>query len=461
MKRTLLFLLCGLFFNTYGSLSEIPGNSLPVKKTLTEYNLTVFDEILFFDGYAATVALPVPPAGVIRHRNDLYARMLTEDELASFGPSVIMNVTVKASCDNYDRIGNVNLAFVPKGAATYSPNDVQRIELGRFITPFMNKNVMPNEVPYTFNVSNIYNIFNDPSITANFDIWVELEIFGVPYAAQTQVAGCAGRNDVFFGTLEFVSETDVIGGGGINYLMPLNFKKDLNNYAAGATDVIGQTVRTINFNLPAQVNDAKFYLITSNHGSNSGGEEYNRRQHYIYLDNTQVLNYLPGSLTCEPFRMYNTQGNGIYGATPRTPAEWQSFSNWCPGDVIPIREISLGNLSAGSHSFKITVPTAQFVNQEGYIPVSLYLQGTLLTPLATTENSKNNFTVYPNPSHDYVTVQSDSQVKSIKIYNLLGQEIQKGTLGSNIDLRSLETGVYMLQIQFADDKTAFKRLIKE
>ncbi len=461
MKKTLLFLLCCLFLNTYGHLSKVPGSSLPGKKALTEYSLTVFDEILFFDGYAATVSLPVPPAGVIRHRNDLYARMLTEDELASFGPSVVMNVTVKASCDNYDRIGNVNLAFVPKGATTYSPNDVQRIELGRFITPFMNKNVLPNEVPYTFNVSNIYRIFNDPAITANFDIWVELEIFGVPYAAQTQVAGCAGRNDVFFGTLEFVSETDVIGEGGINYIMPLNFKKDLNNYAAGATDVIGQTVRTINFNLPAAVNDARFYLITSNHGANAGGEEYNRRFHYIYLDNTQILVYKPGSLTCEPFRMYNTQGNGIYGATPRTPAEWQSFSNWCPGDVIPIREISLGNLTAGAHSFKISVPAAQFVDQQGYIPVSLYLQGTLVTPLGTTENSNNNFSVYPNPSHDYVTVQSDSQVKSITLYNLIGQEMMKGNLGSNIDLRSLETGVYMLQIQFADDRTAFKRLIKE
>jgi peptide-N-glycosidase F-like protein/type IX secretion system substrate protein len=461
MKKTLLFLLVCVFLNTFESIAGIPPNPFSEKKAATSYNLTVFDEILFFDGYAATVALPVPPAGVIRHRNDLYAKMLTEEELAAFGPLVTMNVTVKASCDNYDRIGNVNLALVPKGATTYSPNDVQRIELGRFITPFMNKNVMPNEVPYTFDVSNIYRIFNDPSITAVYDIWVELEIFGVPYAAQTQVSGCAGRNDVFFGTLEFVSETDVIGVDGINYLLPLNFKKDLNNYAAGATDMIGQTVRTINFNLPAQVNDASFYLITSNHGANSGGEEYNRRNHYIYLDNNQLMFYKPGSLTCEPFRMYNTQGNGIYGATPRTPAEWQSFSNWCPGDAIPIRKISLGNLTAGAHSFKISVPSAQFVDQQGYIPVSLYLQGTLLTPLETPENNKNNFSVYPNPANDYVIVQSDSQVKSIKLYNLLGQEILKGALGSRIDLRTLETGVYMMQIEFVNDKVAFKRLIKE
>ncbi|AWI26739.1 hypothetical protein HYN49_13015 [Flavobacterium pallidum] len=451
-----------LFLNTFDSkASTTPVHHFPAKKALTIYNLTVFDEILFFDGYAATVSAPTPPPGVIRHRNDLYAKMLTEDELASFGPSVTMNVTVKASCDNYDRIGNVNLAFVPKGAATYNPNDVQRIELGRFITPFMNKNATPNEVPYTFNVSNIYKIFNDPSITAVYDIWVELEIFGVPYAAQNEIAGCSGRNDVFFGTLEFVSDTDAIGESGYNYLLPLNFKKDLNNYAAGATDVIGQTVRTINFNLPAAVNNASFYLITSNHGSNSGGEEYNRRNHFIYRDNNLVLIYQPGSPTCEPFRMYNTQSNGIYGPTPLTPAEWQSFSNWCPGDVIPIRRIPLGNLAAGAHSFKITVPSAQFVGQQGYIPVSVYLQGNMTTPLSTSDINEASFTLYPNPANDYVTIQSDAQVKDVKLCNVLGQEILKGNSGGQIDLSSLQSGVYIVQIRFADDKVAVKRLIKE
>ncbi|WP_298156005.1 peptide-N-glycosidase F-related protein [Flavobacterium sp.] len=459
MKQTLLLLLGIIFCNANAkSTSGLPDplNSKP----LTVYTLTVFDQVLFYDGYAATVTAPPPPADVIRHRNDLYARKLTDEQLQAFGPQLIMNVTVKASCDNYDRIGNVNLAFVPKGATTYSPNDVQRIELGRFITPFMNKNVSPNQVPYTFNVSNAARIFKDPSITAIYDIWVELEIFGVPYAAQTQISGCAGRNDVFFGTLEFVSETDIIDTDGINYILPLSFKKDLNNYSASGTDVIGQTVRTINFNLPTNVSDASFYLITSNHGANAGGEEYNRRYHYIYLDNSQVLVYRPGSPTCEPFRMYNTQANGIYGATPRTNAEWQSFSNWCPGDVIPIRQISLGNLAAGPHSFKITVPDAQFVDQQGYIPVSLYFQGTLATPLNTIESSRNTFSLFPNPSNNEVNIQSDSEITGTLIYNVLGQEILRSNAGNPIILNAIPNGVYMVKVLFADGGTATKQVIK-
>lgn len=60
---------------------------------------------------------------------------------------------------------------------------------------------------------------------------------------------------------------------------------------------------------------------------------------------------------------------------PRTDAEWSSWSNWCPGDIIPIRVFELGNLDAGNHTFRIEVPEAKFVNKEGNIPLSVYIQG--------------------------------------------------------------------------------------
>lgn len=98
----------------------------------------IFDQVLFYDGYAKISTEPVPE-GIIRLRNDLYTTKLSDTQLQSIGSSLTAKITIKASCDNYDRIGNLNLALVPKNAATYNPNEVQRIELGRFITPFMNK----------------------------------------------------------------------------------------------------------------------------------------------------------------------------------------------------------------------------------------------------------------------------------------------------------------------------------
>ncbi len=444
MKKTLLFFLFTLFTTA----------------AHTQVSVTVFDEILFYDGYAGVVDLathPVPE-GVIRHRNDLYAKKLSSEELAAFGNAIDINVTIKASCDNYDRIGNVNLAFVPVGATTYDPATVQRIEIGRFITPFMNKNLTPSEVPYTFSIDNVAKIFKDPALLAVYDIWAELEVFGVPYAANTQVAGCAGRNDVFFGTLQFVSNEEAASGEN-NFLLPLNFKKDLNNYQAAATDAIGTTVRTINFTLPTAVNDAKFYLITSNHGANAGGEEYNRRFHHIYFDGPHVLIYKPGSLTCEPFRVFNTQGNGIYGPTPRTAAEWQSFSNWCPGDVIPIREIALGNLTAGDHQFKIAVPTAVFVDQQGYIPVSLYLQGTAV-PLGLPNFAALDYSLYPNPTQDVVKIQSAAAVKNFTVFNMIGQQVHRGN-SNQIDMSNLEIGVYVVEIEFEGSRKVSEKIIRK
>lgn len=444
MKKTLLSLICLVSF--FSATAQV--------------SVTVFDDILFYDGYAATVDLathPVPD-GVIRHRNDLYAKKLTAGQLASFGSTMTMNVTIKAACDNYDRIGNVNLALVPMGSTSYNPDEVQRIELGRFITPFMNKNIEPTEVPYTFSIDNVAKILKDPQLLANYDFWVELEVFGVPYAAQTQVAGCAGRIDVFYGTLELVSNDVPVSGAG-NFLLPLNFKKNLNNYQAGASDAIGTSTRTINFNLPVALSDAKFFLITSSHGANAGGEEYNRRVHRLYRDNVAFTQYLPGGVSCEPYRMYNTQGNGIYGPTPRTDSEWASFSNWCPGQVIPIRSYDTGALAAGDHSFKLYVIGAQFVNQEGYIPVSLYLQGNIAA-LGAQNFPTMNYALSPNPSEGLVTIESSSPIKSVKIFNLIGQQVGF-QFTDTIDLMSLPKGVYVVNLEFDNGKTFTEKIIKK
>lgn len=444
MKKILLLLLaCAL----------TPGKA-------SAQSVTVFDDILFYDGYAAVVdpALYPVPEGVIRHRNDLYAKKFTDEELASFGNTMTINVTIGAACDNYDRIGNVNIVLVPKGAETYDPDNVTRIELARFITPFMNKNVSPTDVPYTFSVNNVARIFKDQALLAAYDIWAELQVFGVPYAAQTQVAGCAGQIDVFYGTLEFTSNSEPVTPD-TDFLLPLSFQHYLNNYQEGASDAIGTTEWTIDFNLPNPVNDATFYLITSNHGANTGGEEYIRRNHYIFFDDVQKLMYKPGGVSCEPYRIYNTQPNGIYGPSPRPLAQWNSFSNWCPGQVIPIRQVALGDIPAGAHSFKITVPQAVFNDAQGYFPVSVYLQGTA-TSLGVDEQMPLQYSLSPNPASDIVTISSSDQVSQVLLYNLLGQKIYEGS-GPSFTISDAKPGVYIAAISFADGRRVTEKVIKK
>lgn len=435
-------------------------------KSSAQTTITIMDSVIFIDGYAAYSSTPTPPPGVIKLRNDLFTRKLTTVELQSIGTSLQMNVVINALCDNYDRIGNVNMALVPTGSTTYNPDSVQHIELGRFITPFFNKNIQPDSVPYTFNIDNVAMLLKDTTITNLYDIWLELAVFGVPYAANTQVAGCSGRNDVFLGKLQFITNTAAPSQNS-NILLPLFFNNNFNNYQTGATDTIGLTTKTITFTVPNNLTDAALFLITSNHGSNSGGEEYNRRFHYAYFDGQLKLTYKPGRLTCEPFRQYNTQSNGIYGPSPRTPAQWQSFSNWCPGDVIDIRRINLGPLTAGSHTFLIRVPTAIFTGGQGNFPLSLYLQGRTSGIVASVSDyvEEENFcSIYPNPFTSETNIAFTSPQKNtlVRITDMLGREAKSINFTGKtlvIERGDMHAGVYFVNITSENNTILSKKII--
>lgn len=333
--------------------------------------IILFDEILFYDGYAETVDEPVP-VGIYRVSNSRYVTKMTDEYIKKIGSKLNLEITVKAACDNYDRIGKVFLSLMDKGVDYNKEDVVSTVELARFITPFMDKNKSPDQVPYEFEVDNIAKILRDNALLNKYDFWFEFDIFGVPYTANKEISGCEGKNYTFFGTLKLVSSEEATNNPEQVFVSIASFES-FNNYKD--TDVIGQTTRSFNVEIPVATKVAKLYLITSNHGANAGGEEYNRRTHNIYFDGNLIDSYIPGGKSCEPFREYNTQANGIYGDSPRTDSEWASFSNWCPGDVIPIRAYDLGDLNAGTHTFKIEVPDAEFVDGQGDIPLSAYLQG--------------------------------------------------------------------------------------
>lgn len=437
------------------------------------YTVQLYDDAVFYGMYVGLVDEPVP-AGLIRHSNSSYATKLTQEQLDSFGNTLTMTVTMKPLCDNYDRIGNVNLALVPAGQDTYTYNDplVKRIEIGRFITPFMDMHVDdPGEVPYTFEIDNVTQIFHDPAIVAEYDIWIELEMFGHQGGpgqggAAVEIPGCADRIDVYMGSLEFVSGYNPQLELGANHLVPLAAKYELKNYTLDGTDELGETVKTITFTLDNDVPNAKLYLITSNHGAQ---EEFIRRWHFVDFDGEEVLEYRPGGVSCVPYSYYNTQPNCIYincvtgVPRPDTNSAW-SWNNWCPGNKIPTRVIELGDLEAGEHTFKIEVPSAQFLDGEGnpgngYFPMSVYLQGYEET-LGSEDFDTAAFNIFPNPVTDIVTINASGPVRAIKVTNMLGQVVMTSDK-TEVDMSQLQNGVYMVEIQLDNNKTAVKRVVKK
>lgn len=429
--------------------------------------LQLYNEVIFYDGYNETVMDADLDDGVLRHRNNLYAVKLTDEQLNWFGDDLIMDVVIGARCDNYDRIGNVNLAFVTKGAETYDWQTTTRVELARFITPFMNKNKQPDEVPYRYSLDAVSYIFRDAKWREQYDFWVEFEVFGVPYAANQQVKGCKDRNDVFDGTLTFTSISDPKPAINNHVFVPIVIKKpeymghNLNNYSEDATDEIGKCVKTWTFDVPEDCTDGRITFIISNHGANAGGEEYVRRVHQIFYDDEKLLQYTPGGVSCEPYRIYNTQANGIYG-TSRDEESWIKSSNWCPGAVIPIRELDLGPVSKGTHKFKVNVVRARFVDQQGDFPVSAYFQGVTdgKLPAGMYTPAMLEPEVSVSVQGRRVSWNSNRGIHEVILYSVEGEilRVEPGSVGC-MDLSQMQPGVYLLGIFSTDGSTAVRKFI--
>lgn len=432
-----------------------------------DYTLTVFDQATYYGMYGALVDEPVPN-GLIRNSNSSYGRMLTQEELDSFGNTLTMTVTLNPLCDNYDRIGNVNIAFVPKGQTTYVYSEVKRIEIGRFITPFMDMNdTEVTEVPYVYDLNHLTNLFHNTAILADYDLWVELEVYGYQGGpgqggAAVEIPGCAGRNDVYQGTLTFESTTDEsIIDPETSFVAPMSYKFEMKDYTLAGTDVLNETTKSITINLDTAVENAQLHLVMSNHGAGTNGEEYVRRMHYVYFDDENVLTYKPGGKSCEPYRVYNTQANGIYGPNPRTLATWLSFNNWCPGDVIPNRVIDLGSVAAGSHTYKIEVPDAEFYNNDGYFPMSVYMTGEGFNAiLGQKDFTMETVSVYPNPVNDIATIEAANlTVKAVTVTNTLGQTVYTG-MTNKVDMSKLQSGIYIVKAEFDNNRIVTKKVIK-
>lgn len=422
----------------------------------SETTINLLNKVVFYDGYAKTVSASVP-TGVERIDNTRYAIKLSESNRSEILNSLKMKVEIGALCDNYDRIGGVFLNIVPKGDSVTSAN-AKRIEVGRFITPFMNKNKQPAVVPYEFDVSHLAAAFKSVDFNKDHDFWFELFVFGVPYAANKEVSGCAGRTDVFEGTLSLV--TSESGNVATDfYMQPIATYVNFNKYSA--TDIPGTTTKiytiTLNENLP----ETMFHLITSNHGANAGGEEYVRRKHFVYFNEEEVLTYTPGGKSCEPYRQYNTQGNGIYGTGTKSESWWTDWNNWCPGDVIPNRYIAVGDLEAGTHTFKITVPDAVFKDNQGNFPLSLYMYSKYKPgTLAVDEIKETSYSVYPNPTSDLLYIQSSEILKSATVINNLGQIVLK-TNEKELNISQLSKGIYVLNIEFGNGIKTTERVVKK
>lgn len=109
----------------------------------------------------------------------------------------------------------------------------------------------------------------------------------------------------------------------------------------------------LSFKLDKDVKDAKLRYITTGHGGWGNGDEFVPKKNTIWLDGKEAFSFVPWRQDCGSYRLSNpASGNFETGLSSSD----LSRSNWCPGTVTNPNFISLGDLKAGTHTLKVTIP---------------------------------------------------------------------------------------------------------
>ena len=85
------------------------------------------------------------------------------------------------------------------------------------------------------------------------------------------------------------------------------------------------------------------------------------------------------------------------------------------------------------------------------------------TPVSTDKFNKLNVNVYPNPTTDKVTIETQETLHNYEVYNVLGQQIQKGMFNNNnqINLHGAVIGTYFIKVTTTQGSTATVKVIKK
>jgi len=146
------------------------------------------------------------------------------------------------------------------------------------------------------------------------------------------------------------------------------------------------------FEFKKNVKNVKLHYITTGHGGHSGGDEFIKIKNSVFVNNKLVIDHIPWRDDCASFRRFNptsgvwlkkdsasyidfeARAYRVKEIEERIASSDLSRSNWCPGSFVKPMVADLGNLKAGKHSMKISIPaTAAFDDKLNHWLVSAYI----------------------------------------------------------------------------------------
>ena len=79
------------------------------------------------------------------------------------------------------------------------------------------------------------------------------------------------------------------------------------------------------------------------------------------------------------------------------------------------------------------------------------------------QNLLNNTKIYPIPANNNLTVNSEKEITSVELFNIVGAKIANYAVNANntnINVNNIKAGVYFLKVNFAENSIMQKVIIK-
>jgi polyhydroxybutyrate depolymerase len=185
------------------------------------------------------------------------------------------------------------------------------------------------------------------------------------------------------------------------------------------------------------------------------------------------VNYYDGDPT-------SSGGWGIYPSIPLTIEYWTELNNCTEFSTqnLPDTNISDGsyvvsekNYGAANNNeiwlYKIfggghDWPGTQGSNMDidASLEVWLFFNHIMNTNLGLIQNNENSNFLYPNPAKNFFSISSLNVNLAFEIYNISGDKVLTGNSRINIDISSLSSGVYFVNIKDNNSRSIKKLIVK-
>jgi photosystem II stability/assembly factor-like uncharacterized protein len=162
----------------------------------------------------------------------------------------------------------------------------------------------------------------------------------------------------------------------------------------------------------------------------------------------------------------------ISGNLPaQLPVNWVEVDSKNTNLIIAATDFGLYTTTNGGQNWlkeqsipNVHIPMIKLRDSDGQLFIfthgrGVYTANTRKVPSVVDPSDKTVFKLYPNPLVDRLEIETAKAISKVEIYSVLGQKVFTAS-NKIIDLKSLASGQYLVQVTFADKSIETRKIIK-